>query len=92
MEKEEKKKSIGGEKRGRESFGGHAVDGCCEFIAAGEEGTLEAVICAAWRIQNSRIQILIPPSCFCVVVLHESDSLMLVMEPTSEFFLAMMRL
>ncbi|KAE9595972.1 putative transcription factor ZF-HD family [Lupinus albus] len=29
------------------SFGGHAVDGCCEFIAAGEEGTLEAVICAA---------------------------------------------
>ncbi|KAI5435579.1 hypothetical protein KIW84_022120 [Lathyrus oleraceus] len=29
------------------SFGGHAVDGCCEFISAGEEGTLEAVICAA---------------------------------------------
>lgn len=29
------------------SFGGHAVDGCCEFMAAGEEGTLEAVICAA---------------------------------------------
>ncbi|KAK7275820.1 hypothetical protein RIF29_16944 [Crotalaria pallida] len=29
------------------SFGGHAVDGCCEFIAAGDEGTLEAVICAA---------------------------------------------
>jgi ZF-HD class homeobox domain-containing protein len=29
------------------SFGGHAVDGCCEFIAAGEENTLEAVICAA---------------------------------------------
>ncbi|XP_061362363.1 zinc-finger homeodomain protein 2-like [Gastrolobium bilobum] len=29
------------------SFGGHAVDGCCEFMPAGEEGTLEAVICAA---------------------------------------------
>ncbi|KAK2445505.1 zinc-finger homeodomain protein [Trifolium repens] len=29
------------------SIGGHAVDGCCEFLAAGEEGTLEAVICAA---------------------------------------------
>ncbi|RHN46571.1 putative transcription factor ZF-HD family [Medicago truncatula] len=50
------------------SFGGHAVDGCCEFIAAGEEGTLEVAICAAWRIQNSGIRILIPPSCFCVVV------------------------
>lgn len=29
------------------SFGGHAVDGCCEFMPAGEEGSLEAVICAA---------------------------------------------
>ena len=29
------------------SFGGHAIDGCCEFMAAGEDGTLEAVICAA---------------------------------------------
>ncbi|CAJ1971709.1 unnamed protein product [Sphenostylis stenocarpa] len=29
------------------SFGGHAVDGCCEFMPAGEDGTLEAVICAA---------------------------------------------
>ncbi|KEH26949.1 ZF-HD protein dimerization region protein [Medicago truncatula] len=29
------------------SFGGHVVDGSCEFIAADEEGTLEAVICAA---------------------------------------------
>ncbi|KAL1308823.1 zinc-finger homeodomain protein 2 isoform X2 [Arachis hypogaea] len=29
------------------SFGGHAVDGCCEFMAAGEDGSLEAVICAA---------------------------------------------
>lgn len=29
------------------SIGGHAVDGCCEFLAAGEDGTLEAVICAA---------------------------------------------
>lgn len=29
------------------SIGGHAVDGCCEFIAAGDEGTVEALKCAA---------------------------------------------
>ncbi|GKV09448.1 hypothetical protein SLEP1_g20948 [Rubroshorea leprosula] len=29
------------------SIGGHAVDGCCEFMAAGEEGTLDAFRCAA---------------------------------------------
>ncbi|MDG2769587.1 hypothetical protein P7M38_23765 [Vibrio parahaemolyticus] len=29
------------------SFGGHAVDGCCEFMAAGDDGMLEGVICAA---------------------------------------------
>ncbi|KAL5558545.1 hypothetical protein UlMin_034756 [Ulmus minor] len=28
-------------------IGGHAVDGCCEFMAAGEEGTLDALKCAA---------------------------------------------
>ncbi|PON63437.1 Octamer-binding transcription factor [Parasponia andersonii] len=28
-------------------LGGHAVDGCCEFMAAGEEGTLDALMCAA---------------------------------------------
>ncbi|KAL0431860.1 UNVERIFIED_CONTAM: Zinc-finger homeodomain protein 1 [Sesamum radiatum] len=28
-------------------IGGHAVDGCGEFIAAGEEGTLESLKCAA---------------------------------------------
>ncbi|XP_044488748.1 zinc-finger homeodomain protein 1-like [Mangifera indica] len=28
-------------------MGGHAVDGCGEFIAAGEEGTLDALKCAA---------------------------------------------
>ncbi|PIN02949.1 hypothetical protein CDL12_21910 [Handroanthus impetiginosus] len=28
-------------------IGGHAVDGCGEFIAAGEEGTLESLRCAA---------------------------------------------
>ncbi|XP_072984131.1 zinc-finger homeodomain protein 1-like [Typha latifolia] len=28
-------------------IGGHAVDGCGEFIAAGEEGTLDALRCAA---------------------------------------------
>ncbi|KAG9149663.1 hypothetical protein Leryth_017576 [Lithospermum erythrorhizon] len=29
------------------AIGGHAVDGCCEFMAAGEEGTLDALKCAA---------------------------------------------
>lgn len=29
------------------NIGGHAVDGCCEFLAAGEEGTLDALKCAA---------------------------------------------
>ncbi|KAK4274149.1 hypothetical protein QN277_017424 [Acacia crassicarpa] len=29
------------------SIGGHAVDGCGEFLAAGEEGTLDALKCAA---------------------------------------------
>lgn len=29
------------------SIGGHAVDGCGEFMAAGEEGTLDALKCAA---------------------------------------------
>lgn len=29
------------------SIGGHAVDGCGEFMAAGEEGTLESLKCAA---------------------------------------------
>ncbi|KAK8642736.1 hypothetical protein V6N13_012069 [Hibiscus sabdariffa] len=29
------------------SIGGHAVDGCGEFIAAGDEGTLDALKCAA---------------------------------------------
>ncbi|KAG6648771.1 hypothetical protein CIPAW_07G168700 [Carya illinoinensis] len=29
------------------SIGGHAVDGCCEFLAAGDEGTLDALKCAA---------------------------------------------
>ncbi|KAK3030854.1 hypothetical protein RJ639_035783 [Escallonia herrerae] len=29
------------------SMGGYAVDGCREFLASGEEGTDEAVTCAA---------------------------------------------
>ncbi|GLT33693.1 hypothetical protein SLA2020_082570 [Shorea laevis] len=28
-------------------IGGHAVDGCCEFMAAGVEGSLDALKCAA---------------------------------------------
>ncbi|KAM7516883.1 hypothetical protein LguiA_006466 [Lonicera macranthoides] len=29
------------------NIGGHALDGCCEFMAAGEEGSLDALKCAA---------------------------------------------
>lgn len=29
------------------SLGGHATDGCCEFMPSGDEGTLEALTCAA---------------------------------------------
>ncbi|KAJ0024844.1 hypothetical protein Pint_08428 [Pistacia integerrima] len=29
------------------NIGGHAVDGCCEFMAAGEDGTIDALKCAA---------------------------------------------
>ncbi|CAH8268194.1 unnamed protein product [Arabidopsis lyrata] len=35
------------------STGGHVVDGCCEFMAGGEEGTLEAVKCAACNCHRS---------------------------------------
>ncbi|KAL1833570.1 hypothetical protein ACET3Z_003221 [Daucus carota] len=28
-------------------LGGHAVDGCCEFMPAGDDGTLDALKCAA---------------------------------------------
>ncbi|KAI6700560.1 hypothetical protein NL676_014884 [Syzygium grande] len=35
------------EKNQAESIGGHAVDGCREFMARGEEGTNAALICAA---------------------------------------------
>ncbi|GAA0156511.1 hypothetical protein Leryth_006345 [Lithospermum erythrorhizon] len=28
-------------------IGGHALDGCCGFMAAGEEGTLDALKCAS---------------------------------------------
>ncbi|XP_047323507.1 zinc-finger homeodomain protein 2-like [Impatiens glandulifera] len=29
------------------NIGGNAVDGCCEFMAAGDEGTIDALLCAA---------------------------------------------
>ncbi|KAH1205793.1 Zinc-finger homeodomain protein 2 [Glycine max] len=29
------------------SFGGHAANDCCEFLAAREDDTLETVICVA---------------------------------------------
>ncbi|EOA24641.1 hypothetical protein CARUB_v10017911mg [Capsella rubella] len=33
--------------------GGHVVDGCCEFLAGGEEGTLGALKCAACNCHRS---------------------------------------
>ncbi|XP_013639607.1 PREDICTED: zinc-finger homeodomain protein 2 [Brassica oleracea var. oleracea] len=49
------RKSVGGSKiRYREclknhavNIGGHAVDGCCEFMPSGEDGSLDALKCAA---------------------------------------------
>ncbi|KAL9294583.1 Zinc-finger homeodomain protein 7 [Arabidopsis thaliana] len=35
------------------STGGHVVDGCCEFMAGGEEGTLGALKCAACNCHRS---------------------------------------
>lgn len=35
------------------STGGHVVDGCCEFLAGGEEGTLAALKCAACNCHRS---------------------------------------
>lgn len=47
-------KGVGGKLRYREclknhavNIGGHAVDGCCEFMPSGEDGTLDALKCAA---------------------------------------------
>lgn len=47
-------KGVGGKIRYREclknhavNIGGHAVDGCCEFMPSGEDGTLDALKCAA---------------------------------------------
>jgi ZF-HD homeobox protein with Cys/His-rich dimerization domain len=35
------------------STGGYAVDGCAEFIASGDEGTAEAMKCAACNCHRS---------------------------------------
>ncbi|KAJ0985332.1 hypothetical protein J5N97_003688 [Dioscorea zingiberensis] len=35
------------------NIGGYAVDGCREFMASGEEGTLEALKCAACNCHRS---------------------------------------
>ncbi|XP_010515469.1 PREDICTED: zinc-finger homeodomain protein 7-like [Camelina sativa] len=35
------------------STGGHVVDGCCEFLAGGEEGTFGALKCAACNCHRS---------------------------------------
>ncbi|KAJ4890206.1 Zinc-finger homeodomain protein 7 [Raphanus sativus] len=35
------------------STGGHVVDGCCEFMPGGEEGTLSALSCAACSCHRS---------------------------------------
>ena len=41
------------EKNQAEHIGGHAVDGCREFMASGAEGTPEALICAACGCNRS---------------------------------------
>ncbi|KAK6941804.1 ZF-HD homeobox protein, Cys/His-rich dimerization domain [Dillenia turbinata] len=41
------KLTIGGEGNHAVSIGGHAINGCGEFMATGEEGTLYALKCSA---------------------------------------------
>lgn len=50
------------------TLGGHAVDGCGEFMASGEEGTLEALTCAVCNCHRNfhRREVEGEPSCpFC---------------------------
>lgn len=58
--------------------GGHVVDGCCEFMAGGEEGTLASLKCAACNCHrsfhrkevyghrsNKQDQVMITPAFYC---------------------------
>ncbi|VVB05284.1 unnamed protein product [Arabis nemorensis] len=58
--------------------GGHVVDGCCEFMAGGEEGTLGSLKCAACNCHrsfhrkevyghrsNNQDQVMITPAFYC---------------------------
>lgn len=49
------------------SIGGHAVDGCGEFLPSGEEGTLEALKCAACSCHRNfhRREVEGEPPCYC---------------------------
>eukprot|EP01018_Ginkgo_biloba_P005780 Gb_15163 [translate_table: standard] len=48
------------------TIGGHAVDGCGEFMPSGEEGTLEALKCAACNCHRNfhRREVEGEPSCY----------------------------
>eukprot|EP00249_Psilotum_nudum_P019345 c27206_g1_i1 orf=1340-2167(+) len=49
------------------SIGGHAIDGCGEFMPSGEEGTLEALKCAACNCHRNfhRREVEGEASCYC---------------------------
>ncbi|KAL2609057.1 hypothetical protein R1flu_027630 [Riccia fluitans] len=49
------------------SIGGHAIDGCGEFMPSGEEGTLDALKCAACDCHRNfhRREVEGEPSCDC---------------------------
>ncbi|BBN19141.1 protein MpHD13 [Marchantia polymorpha subsp. ruderalis] len=49
------------------SIGGHAIDGCGEFMPSGEEGTLDALKCAACECHRNfhRREVEGEPSCDC---------------------------
>ncbi|XP_040383175.1 mini zinc finger protein 4-like [Oryza brachyantha] len=46
-------------------MGGHAVDGCREFLAEGEEGTGGALRCAACGCHRSFHRRVVVPQCCC---------------------------
>ena len=47
------------------SMGGHAVDGCREFLAEGEEGTTAALRCAACGCHRSFHRRMVVQRCCC---------------------------
>ncbi|KAL5231867.1 hypothetical protein ABZP36_030643 [Zizania latifolia] len=50
------------------SMGGHAVDGCREFLAEGEEGTSGALRCAACGCHRSFHRRVVVQHCCCAAV------------------------